>query len=196
MKRLSLLLVSALCFAGCRTASVVLPKSVPTDRDGFPTGQTSPEGAACDAVRAWLRSDSDLWLARLVRPIYGAENLEYTDFKKMMVEKKKANARDPDFPRMQIVGCYQARPFSLNGPASAAYALELFKGNMFVDIVIGGVEQEEWSVRYHVMLDEDGKWYFEPRPDLAGLFATGLNDEEPSTLKIKPRETPNKPAGR
>ena len=148
--------------------------------DGFPTGQNTPEGTACDAIRAYVYSDHELWLSLLVRPIYGEKNIEYVEFKEMMVEKKKQNARDPNFPRMKIVRVYKARNFSMNGPGSLAYALFEFTGNMFVDILvdmgIGGIHR----ARYQVMQDKDKKWYFNPRPDLSYFLSIGLNEETES----------------
>ena len=58
-----------------------------------------------------------------------------------MVEKKKSNSQDPNFPKMKIVKVFKARPFSKNGPGSMAYAAHQFTGNLFVDLVIDvGVE--------------------------------------------------------
>ena len=71
--------------------------------DGFPTGQDTPEGVACDAIRAYINSDHELWISLLVPPIFGEEkDKEYEQFKKDMVEKKKQNAKDPNFPKMKI----------------------------------------------------------------------------------------------
>ena len=154
--------------------------------DGFPTGHQSPEGIACDAVRAYIKSDHKLWLSTLVPPIYGPEgNKEYKRFKSYMIKLKKANKNDPEFPEIQIVKCYKARQFSANGPASAAYALGGFHGNMFVDIILSIDGEKFQRLRYHVMMNKSRRWYFEPRPDLCPLFSMGLNDESESTEEFK-----------
>ena len=61
----------------------------------LPTGQKTPEGVACDAVRAYINRDSKAWLATLVRPIYGDEgNKQYADFKKQMADMGKELKKD------------------------------------------------------------------------------------------------------
>lgn len=148
----------------------------------LPTGQKTPEGVACDAVTAYIRSDSKAWLATLVRPIYGDErNEKYAEFKKQMVATTDKNKADKSFKPPRILKCHKARQFSMNGPASIAYAMESFTGNMFVDIVVETVPGKTQSIRYHVLKDKDEKWYFEPRPDLCPLFSAGLNKESEST---------------
>jgi hypothetical protein len=169
-------------------------------KDGFPAGQNTPEGVACDAVRAYANCDPELWLSTLVKPIYGPEpNKEYEKFKKQMVELKKDNKKNPNFPKMKIAKCYKARPLSMNGPHSAAYAMADFHGNMFVDLVIKVDGQKEQSIRYHVLMDKAKRWYFEPRPDLCPLFSMGLNDETKSTEEIErpeKKKSSNKPDAR
>ena len=50
-----------------------------------PTGSATPEGAACDAVLNYARSDADAWLATLIRPCYGRDgDGEYEKFKAEM----------------------------------------------------------------------------------------------------------------
>ena len=148
----------------------------------LPTGQGTPEGVACDALMAYIRSDSKAWLAILVRPIYGEKgNKEYDAFKKQMVAKSDKDKRDNAFKPLRILKCFKARPFTMNGPGSAAYAMASLIGNLFVDVIIEVAPGEAQLARYHVLRDEDKKWYFEPRPDLCRLFAMGLNEESDST---------------
>lgn len=147
----------------------------------LPTGQKTPEGVACDAVMGYIDRDSKAWLATLVRPIYGDEgNKQYADFKKQMADGADKAKEDKSFKPPRIVKCYKAREFSMNGPGSAAYAMESFTGNMFVDVLIETDPGETQRLRYHVLKDKDDKWYFEPRPDLCPLFAMGLNKEPDS----------------
>lgn len=180
MKRL---FISILLLLFC-TAAFAQTKYQIAD-DGFPTGRNTPEGTACDAVRAYIYSDHELWLSLLVPPIYAEHNTEYHDFKEMMVAKKKQNAQNPNFPKMKIVTVYKARNFSLNGPGSLAFALLKYTGNMFVDILVDVGNGQVQGLRYQVMRDEGGTWYFNPRPDLSYPFSMGLNEETESTRKWK-----------
>lgn len=145
-----------------------------------PTGQSTPEGVACDAVQAYADRNSEAWLATLVRPIYGEDrNKEYAEFKKHMVKQTEASKKQKDFVAPQITRVFKARNFSMNGPGSLAYAIHEMPGNMFVDLEIK-VDAETESLRYHVLQDKDKKWYFEPRPDLDEFLCMGLNKESPS----------------
>lgn len=173
------LLVAAFALSHCFSATAA----------DIPTGQDSPEGVACDAVRAYIQSDSKAWLKTLVRPIYGEEkNKEYEAFKKQMAALKDKNKADASFAAPSIKTCYKARPFSMNGPGSLAYAVHDMPGNMFVDIEVGFPDGRTGNIRYHVLCDKDKKWYFEPRPDLCPLLAAGLNEETPSTEVWKPEK--------
>src|SRR5258708_3537797 len=133
----------------------------------LPTGQTTPEGVACDAVMAYINRDSKAWFSTLARPIYGDKgNKEYAEFKRQMAAGADKAKDDKSFKPPRIVKCHKARQFSLNGPGSAAYAMELFTGNMFVNVIIETAPGETQRPRYHVLKDKDDQWYFEPRPYL------------------------------
>lgn len=161
---------------------VVLFLSTSLQAAELPTGQKTPEGVACDAVMAYINRDSKAWLATLVRPIYGEEgNKQYAEFKQQMVDATDKAKEDKTFQPPRIVKCYEARPFSLNGPASAAYAIGQFTENMFVDVMVETASGKLQRMRYHVLQDKDEKWYFEPRPDLCPLYSMGLNKESDST---------------
>ena len=148
----------------------------------LPTGQETPEGVACDAVMAYIRRDAKAWLATLVRPIYGDKgNKIYADFKKEMADGPYKATDDKSYQPPRIVRCYKARPFRLDGPSSAAYALGHFTENMFVDVIVVTALGKTQRMRYHVLQDQDEKWYFEPRPDLCPLYSMGLNQESDST---------------
>lgn len=146
-----------------------------------PSGNEIPEGIACDAVQAYADCDSKALLKTLIRPIFGEEgNKKYKKFKKQMVKVTDENKGKEGFVAPRIVKVFKARNFSKNGPGSMAYALHEITGNKFVDIVVDVGGGQLQNIRYHVMLDKDKKWYFEPRPDLASLLAMGLNEEKPS----------------
>jgi hypothetical protein len=162
--------------------ALLLLLSVTLHAAELPTGQKTPEGVACDAVMAYINRDSKAWLATLVRPIYGPEgNQEYAKFKKEMAEASDKAREDKAFKPPRIIKCYKARPFSMNGPTSAAYAIGSFTENMFVDVLMEVAPEKIHRLRYHVLKDKDEKWYFEPRPDLYPLYSMGLNKESEST---------------
>ena len=161
--------------------SILIGLSASTLAADRPTGHETPEGIACDAVQAYADCDSKAWLTTLIRPIYGEEgNKAYAEFKQQMSKMTDENKEKEDFVAPRIVKVFKARNFSKNGPGSMAYALHEITGNQFVDIVLDIGEGRLQNVRYHVMLDKDKKWYFEPRPDLASLLAMGLNEETSS----------------
>ena len=155
--------------------------------DGFPTGQETPEGAACDAIRAFGNCDHEAWLSLLVRPIYGDgdQNQEYEKFKNFKVEEAKKYAQRSDRPKVRLVKVFKSRSFSTNGPVSAAFALLDFQDNQFVDMHVQ-IGENVHQMRYQMLLDQDDKWYFNPRPDLSSpLVSMGLNEEEDSTEEWK-----------
>ncbi len=148
----------------------------------LPTGQDTPEGVACDAVVAYCNRDAKAWLATLVRPIYGVKgNEEYEEFKKQMADGPYKATEDKSYQPPRIVRCYKARQLNLNRSDSFAIAIPTFKGNMFVDVLVLTAAKKFQLMRYHVIKEQDDKWYFEPRPDLCPLFSNGLNEESKST---------------
>jgi len=195
MKKIIIILLSTLFLSSFVYADEIVPSEQPIYEiapDGFPTGQGSPEGVACDAMRAYMNADHELWLSILVpSDIYGSKKDpkgskkvdEYEEFKKIMAKKMKQRAISKKFPKMKIIKVYKARNFSKSGPASLAYAVYGMGGNMFVDLVIDSGEKEPISARYHVVQDSSNKWYFEPRPDLAQALSTGLNKESKSAVE-------------
>lgn len=182
-------------------ASPATQQAAGTQRRGtatsLPCGQDTPEGVACDAVMAYIRCDSKAWLATLVRPMYGPDgDKQYAEFKKQMVAQADQQRGDPAFRPPTIAKCFRARPFSRNGPASAAYAMEEFTGNLFVDIEVQMPNGQAALLRYHVLQDKDKRWYFDPRPDLNPLFALGLNEEPASRDVLYEDAGPRRPGGR
>jgi hypothetical protein len=164
----------------CTVAMVIMAS--PALAGELPTGSKTPEGIACDALTAYIKADSQAWLATLVKPIYGAEgNKQFAEFKKEMAAAADKMKDDKTYKPPRITKCFKARTFSKNGPGSAAYAFFNFHENKFVDLVIETAPGESQGLRYHVLRDEGGKWYFEPRPDLCPLLSTGLNEEPEST---------------
>jgi len=157
--------------------------------DGFPSGNATPEGAACDLARAFIKTDAELFKKSCIEPFGGGENRKaYEEFLKnvaasMEVEAKK-DAPSPGGPKT-LAKLFAARHLSKNGPASAGYAMHDFQDIMFVDVGVELVSGKKSLNRTLVIKKKDGKWYAHPAPHTASLLSVGLNDEDPSTTDFK-----------
>lgn len=147
----------------------------------YPTSGTTPEGAACDLARAFIKPDAELFRSACLSLPH---NEEYTAFITEMANQIDAMS---DQPLQQSAGpkaitkLYQARPLSLSGPASYGYAILNLHDVQFVD-----VEAELWDGSPHinrtlVVKLPSGQWRAMPRPDLVPLLSAGLNTEPDST---------------
>ena len=190
-------LVSVLCvcalfyFAACQDQTSLehgsinttqLSTNTDTDTDSrLPSGQTSPEGVACDMARAFVNADKELWL-RINNPTLTRPNTEANDFveniSKQMEEMATIDTKDRLGPK-GILRVYKARHLSMNGPASYGYAVYNFEDVMFVDVVALNFDGSEFLNRTLVVKDKS-KWYVAPRPDLFDLLSVGLNSESKS----------------
>ncbi len=153
--------------------------------DGFPQGQTTPEGVACDMARAFINRDAALW--RQTCYPASANNGEYAAFlNEIAGQMEKLSALPPEQAQeaggpKQIGTVYAARNLSRNGPASYGYAVMQLTGVKFVDVVAPTWEGTDFLARTLVVQRErDGKWYAIPRPDLFPMLAEGLNEEADS----------------
>jgi hypothetical protein len=88
--------------------------------DGFPTGQTTPEGAAADLARAFIARDDALFRRTCIRP-YGPEG--YPRFLEGVVASMKQEAAgrrpSPGGPKL-LQKVFAARRLGRGGPASYA----------------------------------------------------------------------------
>ena len=150
--------------------------------DGFPSGGATPEGAACDFARAFIRDDSALLLATCVEP-YGSPEARqsYHDFLKSIVVEMKlpipASGPAPESPT-HIVRCFAARPLSKQDPV--ALATLGFADIRFVDVssmLRNGTTQ---LCRTLVLRTRQGKWLVDPQPEANPVLSEGLDDESPS----------------
>ena len=160
--------------------------SVVLAKDGFPTGSDTPEGAACDLARAFIRDDSALFLATCIEP-FGSPDARnaYRDFLKGVVVQMKtldAGSSDPapGSPK-SIEKCFAARHLSKEGPASYGYAVFGFQDVMFVDVSAVLQNGETQLCRTLVIRNKQGKWVVDPQPGESPLLSAGLDDESPST---------------
>jgi len=167
--------------------------SIPGDDDNadeerpaaFPTGEDTPEGAACDLARAFINADADQFLKVCERPLgQGDSAVEYQEFLDQLVSGMKAEREksepSPHGPK-RLLRVFKARALSLNGPASYGYAVMNLADVKFVDVLTEKHNGETFEVRTLVLQNQDGTWHVLPLPDAYPLLSMGLNDESDST---------------
>jgi hypothetical protein len=153
--------------------------------DGFPSGHESPEGAACDLARAFIKRDAALFSDVSIRLYAGGKGQEeYARFLRSTTDSIKAEAlkkvSSPGGPK-SIGKAFAARHLKRSGPASYGYATFGFQDIMFVDVGVVLHDGERSLNRTLVIKDRDGKWYAHPLPSASsGMLAVGLNDEDSS----------------
>jgi hypothetical protein len=134
LRKTALTVLLLLCFVGASTAK---PR-ITVATDGFPTGQDTPEGAAVDLARAFMRQDAAQFRQICIRP-YGAGSAraDYVKYLDRVVAHFRKDTRDesPENPR-RILRVFAARHLSANGPASYGYAIFNFQEVMFVGIEV------------------------------------------------------------
>ncbi len=153
--------------------------------DGFPTGQSTPEGAACDLLRAFIQHDPELFRKVCIEPFGSDESCQaYKEMQEQVVasmeEEGKQEEPSPGAPK-KVGKVFAARHLSLNGPASTAYAFYNFHDVMFVDVGAYLQNDERFLNRTLVVKKADGTWYVHPCPMVNQQICVGLNEEEPST---------------
>lgn len=152
--------------------------------DGFPAGHDSPEGVAGDLARAFIHRDFALFQSSSIKPFGGGESkAEYEKFMEDVKAGMRAEAAKPEpspgGPK-SISKVYAARHLSMNGPASAGYAMFNFHDIMFVDVVATLHNGKETLIRTMVIKSAQGQWFAHPAPHTVALLSMGLNDEKPS----------------
>lgn len=180
--------IAFLTLAACSFAAedpVDAKPKIDVAADGFPTGQETPEGAACDLARAFINRDDVLFSKTCIRAHSGgAAKDEYASFLKDTIKsiKEEAAKKEPSPEGPKSIGkVFAARHLSKNGPASFGYAAFGFKDIMFVDVGAFLHNGERNVNRTLVIKDKDDKWYVHPLPDAGqGLLSAGLNDESSS----------------
>ena len=155
-------------------------------KDGFPAGNTTPEGVTCDLVRSFISADFELFKKTCISPFGGGENKKayqefIEDIRANMKAESKKESPSPGGPK-RIAKLYAARHLSLNGPASMGYAVFDFHDIMFVDVLVELVSGEQHLNRTMVIKKKDGSWHVHPAPHTASLLSKGLNDEKASTI--------------
>jgi hypothetical protein len=151
--------------------------------DGFPTGSSTPEGAACDLARAFIQFDAALFKATCYTP--RADAAEYSAFLNEIMSQMSQLKAMPENERPNgptaIARVYKTRHFSRNGNASAGYAFFDLHDVQFVDLFANERAGNEFECRTLVFKLPDGTWRVMPRPDLMPLVCEGLMEESRST---------------
>jgi len=106
--------------------------------DGFPAGHDTPEAAACDLARAFIKRDATLFEATCIKPFsQGKSRQESAAFLKETAASIKQEAArkepSPGGPRA-IAKVFAARSFSRDGPASYGRTAFGFQDVKFVDV--------------------------------------------------------------
>lgn len=148
--------------------------------DGFPTGHSTAEGAACDLARAYIERSPASFRGTCIRP-YGPSAYEdcLDNFVASMKQEAANEVSSTAGPR-EIGKVFAARHLAMDGPASSGYALFGFQDVMFVDVGVVLHSGDRFLNRTLVIRDKDGLWYVHPSPEVSPLLAAGLDDEAPS----------------
>jgi hypothetical protein len=183
--QLTLLVVTV---AGVRADEKQKP-TIKLEKDGFPSGHNTPEGAACDLARAFIRRDAKLFESTCIKPFGGGKSrAEYAAFLKATGQSIKAEARrkepSPEGPK-SIGKVFAARHLSLSGPASYGHANFEFQDVMFVDVGVTRHDGKRALNRTLVIKDKEGNWYVHPQPGAHPLLSAGLNDEDDSKTDFR-----------
>jgi hypothetical protein len=154
--------------------------------DGFPSGHSTPEGAASDVVRSLISRDERLFSSTCVRLYAGGNGpAAYAQFLRETVRniRQEAAKKEPSPGGPRSIGkVFAARHLRKNGPASYGYAAFGFQDVMFVDVGLLLYNGERSMMRTLVIKDSDGKWYVHPAPSASPLLSDGLDEEKPSDL--------------
>ncbi len=154
--------------------------------DGFPTGQQTPEGAACDLARSFINADAELFKSVCLSWKAGESGEQYTAFIEEMAARMNAmqgQSLEQFGGPKEITTCFKARHLSKNGPGSYGFAVMNLMDVMFVDVIADTWEGSTFMSRTLVVMRADQNWYAVPRIDLFPLLSTGLNSESDSTVE-------------
>ena len=188
MKKLYL----ALLMVGTLLTARAQPVSAASALDRFPSGAATPEGAACDLVRAFIQSDVELLKATCIKRYPPAQE-KFDRFLTMIVrgteEDKQRGVPHPKNPA-KIVKVFAARHLSKSGPASYGYAVLNLQDVMFVDVLARLHDGSSFVNRTMVVKTQKGLWRVHPCPTVDSLLSAGLNEESDSTKEFVPTEKP------
>ena len=165
------------------------------ERDGFPTGRSTPEGAASDMARSFLLHDFERF--NEVRFKYDCETkndgpnlyqsyLTNSPLTSLEVAGDSGIA-SPNLPT-RIVRVFAAREFSADNSYRDWGLLYGIQERRLVDVVVVGKGGMEVVNRTFVVKAKDGQWYAMPKL-LDPLFPrVGLDMEPASTIEYSEDE--------
>lgn len=150
-------------------------------RPAWPSGQMSPEGAACDLARSFAQRDASMF--RRLSFSHARASGEYVQMIKTIADAIESDKRSgtvrSDSP-VRIEKCFKARSLSASGPASYGYAALGLADVKFVDVVVKLRSGSSVNARTLVVQTADKKWYVVPVADAIPLLSVGLDKETPS----------------
>jgi hypothetical protein len=181
-KRWFTVALSVLAIVSTWAADPPAKAPIKVSEDGFPSGSSTPEGAACDLARAFVRRNGTLFVKVCIPPFGTPESKQaYQDFLDK-VTGDMAKGESPGGGPKKLAKCFAARHLSKEGPASYGSANFGFQDVMFVDVGVFLEDNRPQLCRTLVIKTKDGKWVAYPRPDLIPLLSTGLSQEGPSLV--------------
>lgn len=157
----------------------------------LPSGQTTPEGVACDVARSFITSDSKLFRASCFVITPGSPERDaynnYLDQTVMLMDVGNAVPSDNrDWPAA-ITQVYEARNLSSSGPAAFGLDQHGLTAVRFVDLRVMFRSGTAALRRTLVVQDEGSKlWFAVPHPENFPKLSEGLNGESESTEVWKP----------
>lgn len=154
--------------------------------DGFPTGPTTPEGAACDLVRArFIYRARRLFQETCLPPPKGPSALG-TYFKfyyYLLSDLRDVTPKKTTGPEeiKAIRKVYLARELSRPEPRAVA-ARELgWVGIKFVDLLLEQNNGKKLTERILVAQVRKNLWFAHPLPNTSPRISTGWREESPSS---------------
>jgi hypothetical protein len=183
-----ILFVATLLAASYSSSAQAQKPVIHLEKDGYPGGHATPEGAACDLARAFINRDVALYRSTCIKPFGGGEGRkQYEAFMKQTSRDMEQEAMKPlpsPYGPRSIGAVFAARHLSKNGPASYGYATFNFKDVMFVDVGVYLGTGKRSMARTMVIEDSTGNWYVDPVPTASPLLSDGLNKEKASTVRF------------
>ena len=173
-------------------AAAMVPLAAWAD-DGYPVGTDTPEGAACDFARAFIRRDVALFEQVTLPPFGGGQSR--AAYERFLADTKSAirkeSKRPADRGPKEISQVFAARSLGKSGPASYGYATFDFRDVKFVDVIVVLYGGEMAINRTLVVMDKTGRWRVHPAPNIHPLLSDGLNQESASTKEVERKQTPS-----
>jgi hypothetical protein len=168
--------------AAIAATSVVMAAS----GDGFPSGSSTPEGAASDFARAFIKRDANMFKSIVLQPFGGGESRK--KYENFLTETAAAIAEESRRPAdrgpREIARVFASRSMTRSSPASYAYATFNFADVKFVDVVVTMYGGGTTTNRTLVVKDSAGLWHVHPAPGIHPMLSVGLNDEPPSKVEL------------